>query len=468
MPRCACGTRTAAQTVLPREHGHTVSSLAFRGDGQQLASASDDKTICLWDVAGAKLLWRADTTVSPYPGLLHKHRLVFTPDGKHIISLAAVGQPMNGPKRIVDDVSGAGEVLTSYLQFWETEGGRLTGTFVDNLGSVTLAVSRDGRELLCCNTKGRIAVWQGGDPLRLDTRMLKDQSLAVRAAAFSPDGKVIACGSNDRSVLLYDASTGRSRDRFTLTQPCVCVAFHPTRNLLAFNDNEKRIVLRDLDAKDHDRYLEHTDVVCAFAFSPNGKYAATGYKDHQARLWDVAAATELAVLKDHGGRVSCVCFSPDSATLFTGAWDGKVRLWDVATCKPRNCLDLGEEDISSVAVAGDGRFLLAGTVEGTAIVWDLHENKSVAKFEAHRKGTAVAAIVVLRDGTAVSAGDDGTLHVWDSTSGHSRRRIWVGGDGVRSLAVSADGRQLLVGCEDGGARLRSREWLDDPHHRFTP
>jgi WD40 repeat protein len=123
--------------------------------------------------------------------------------------------------------------------------------------------------------------------------------------------------------------------------------------------------------------------------------------------------------------------------------------------------------VSCIAVTPDGRFLLAGTRHGYARVWQLRDGKEVASFKDHDR--EVTSLIVLKDGTAVSAGVDGVLRAWDPATGRSKNHITVGGSSVLTLALSGgDSPHILVGCEDGKAHLRKIDWLKDPRYRIDP
>ncbi|KAI9769039.1 MAG: hypothetical protein M1839_003802 [Geoglossum umbratile] len=143
---------------------------------------------------------------------------------------------------------------------------------------------------------------------------LEGHSDQVQSVAFSPDGKRLASGSHDRTLMLWDAETGAVQSTLK----------------------------------------GHSDQVQSVAFSPDGKRLASGSDDHTVMLWDAETGAVQITLKGHSGQVQSVAFSPDGKRLASGSDDHTVMLWDAETGAVQSSLKGHSSQVQSVAFSPDG------------------------------------------------------------------------------------------------------------------
>ena len=195
-------------------------------------------------------------------------------------------------------------------------------------GKITeILYSPDGKFLAVA---GGIGIWLYDTPTYQEGNLLTDHTSEVESIAFSRDGHMIASGSVDGPITLWDRRTGALTTFTGHTDIVWSVIFSPDGKTLASGDGNHNILLWDIDTGKAKMVLTaHTDWVQCLAFSPDGKILASGNRDRTIYLWDAHTGEQKKILKGHTDWVRSIAFSPDGKTLVSGSGDGTVLLWEI-------------------------------------------------------------------------------------------------------------------------------------------
>lgn len=292
-----------------------VLALAFGPTGEWLAAGTGDKTVRLWDVSKIEVL----RTMAGHTGEITS--LAVSPDGKILASGSA----------------------DKTIKLWEASTGNESRTLTGHTARVTsVAFSPDGRSLASASEDETIRLWETSSGRQL--QVFKGHRGRVNSVAFSRDGRLLASAGDDRTARLWDPQTGnlvRALDHLTRV---TSVAFDPDGRLLATGTaaqigfpvaRKGEIRLWNLgSATVKLPFAQFSRSVRCLAFRPDGKVLASASDlpgpsvNSEVALWDVDTRELLSrwdAERDH--QLYTIAFSPDGRWLASGGHSGRIRLW---------------------------------------------------------------------------------------------------------------------------------------------
>ncbi len=307
--------------------------------------------------------------------------------------------------------------------------------------------SPNGKTLVSGSDDKTIKLWNVETGQKLHT--FEGHGGPVYSVNFSPDeGKTLVSGSDDKTIKLWNVETGQ--EIRTLKEhggTVYSVNFSPDGKTLVSGSDDKTIKLWNVETGKEIRTLKgHKGPVYSVNFSRNGKTLVSGSGDKTIKLWNVEKPQEIRTLKGHNSRVRSVNFSPNGKTLVSGSWDNTIKLWNESTGQEILTLKGHEGPVWSVNFSPDeGKTLVSGSDDGTIKLWNV---EIVQTLKGHDDLVNSVEFSPDEGKTLVSSSDDGTIKLWDVKTGEEIRTLKGNDYPVRSVNFSPDGNTLVSGSDD--------------------
>ncbi len=365
----------------------------------------------LFEMLTGRLPYEADTAI----GMLMAHAVKPIPDVQalrpelpdtvqEIIDRALAKDPM-------DRYQSAGEIaadLQAVLLPTGQHAGYLAPNRVDTIEQTPVAIPTPPEQIDLAMTT----------PLQSRRKhTLIGHTGTVHSVSWSSDSTILASGSEDATIILWDAGTGTKA--FTLN--------------------------------------EHQDAVLSVAFSPTDPALVSGSADRTVRLWNAQAGSILHTFSGHSADVTCVNWSPDGKLVVSGSWDGSVLLFDLRTASLLRTLAQHSTAVSSLAWSPDGTMLASGSEDTNLNVCNARTSERLFSLRSHEE--AVTSVTWSPDGSKMASGSaDDTVMIWDADSSRVLHTLSGHTADVTSVAWSPDGTMIASGSSDNLAILWSTDF----------
>lgn len=259
-------------------------------------------------------------------------------------------------------VSGGDDLI---VKVWNIHEGEELYTLIGHSASVTsVAISPDGETLASGSVDKTIKLWNLKTGQEIKT--LSGHSSHVTCIAFHPKkNSVLFSGSLDTTVSVWNLKTAQITHTYARhTNGVTCLAVHPNGKILASGSHDCTVIIWS-----NHTLAGHSAPVLCVAISPDGQTLVSGSQDKEIKVWNPSNGELLRTLTGHSASVCSLLISPDGQTLVSGSEDTTIKVWNLETGEEIKTLAQNLASVTSLAISFDGQLLVSANQDFSIKLW---------------------------------------------------------------------------------------------------
>lgn len=326
-------------------------------------------------------------------------------------------------------------------------------TFLETFsGVVCVSISPDGSLLAVGSNDAKIRVWSLDDGEQLFT--LEGHTSGVWDLAFNSTSKLLVSGGNDCAIRIWSVSDQRCIRSIEEHKKWVrSVDFCQNDRVIVSGSADRTIRFWDVGDWNCIRTIEaHEDEITTIAVSNKKNIVASGSSDSTIAIWDVKSGKLIRRFNECSGRVECVAFHPITDSIAIAGADGKITVVDMENDQTNFVLEGHTDVVSSLSFSPDGKFLVSSGFDKTVRLWDITSKQCLRILSGHSRW--VRSVKYHPSHELIASGsDDQTVRLYDSKRGHCLKTFRGYNNPILTVAVQPNEKLFASGSDDGLVRL---------------